>query len=108
MDHNNATAAAVAAGVAAYGLIIGLIALGLIVLSFVVYWRIAAKAGYNGALSLLMIVPVVNFAILLIFAFTEWPIEQQLRSLKSGTPPIGPGAPPSTPGWQPPMAPPLP
>lgn len=38
------------------------------------FWRIFAKAGYAGALSLLMVVPVVNVALLYFLAFTEWPI----------------------------------
>ena len=95
VDHNNAAAAAVAAGIAAYGLVFTIIGLGLLVLTIVVYWKIASKAGYNGALALLMFVPLANLIMLLIFAFSEWPIEQQLRALRGGA------APPM--GWQPPM-----
>lgn len=39
-------------------------------------WRIVAKAGYPGALALLVVVPVVNIIALWVFAFSKWPIEQ--------------------------------
>jgi hypothetical protein len=67
--------------IAGYGVFI----LILIVLQVIVLWRITAKAGYNGALSLLMFIPLVNLILVLIFAFGEWPIEAQLRALRSGT-----------------------
>lgn len=71
--------------------------LGLIVLQIVMNWQIAEKAGYDGALSLLMLIPLVNVAILLIFAFGDWPVQQELRALRaaaSGT--VPPAAPPGT------------
>jgi hypothetical protein len=69
---------------AAYGIFFVVFFLVILVLQVVVCWRIAAKAGYNGALSLLMFIPLVNFIIILIFAFGEWPIEAQLRALRTG------------------------
>jgi hypothetical protein len=66
--------------IAGYGVFI----LILIVLQVIVLWRITAKAGYNGALSLLMFIPLVNLILVLIFAFGEWPIEAQLRALRGG------------------------
>jgi ABC-type uncharacterized transport system YnjBCD permease subunit len=68
----------------------------IVILAFVAftvwcYWKIAAKAGYNPALSLLMIVPLANFIILAIFAFGRWPIEDRLAALEGGG-----VAPPST------------
>jgi hypothetical protein len=39
-------------------------------------WRIASKAGFSGALSLLMVVPVVNIVLLWVFAFIKWPVEK--------------------------------
>ena len=35
--------------------------------------RIFAKAGYSGALALLMLVPVVNLIMLYFLAFADWP-----------------------------------
>jgi energy-converting hydrogenase Eha subunit B len=38
------------------------------------YWRICAKAGYSGAMSLLVLLPGVGAAILMcILAFGDWP-----------------------------------
>jgi hypothetical protein len=39
------------------------------------YWKIFSKAGFAGALSLLMIVPLVNLIVLYIVAFSEWKIK---------------------------------
>lgn len=37
------------------------------------FWRIFAKAGFHGALSLLMLVPFVNVIMIFVLAFSEWP-----------------------------------
>ena len=39
------------------------------------YWKIFSKAGFAGALSLLMIVPLVNLIVLYVVAFSEWKIK---------------------------------
>ena len=39
-------------------------------------WRIAKKAGYSGALSLLLLIPLVNIVVIWIFAFAKWPVER--------------------------------
>lgn len=44
-----------------------------------IYWRIASKAGYPGAYALLMLVPCVNLGVIIYFAFTEWPVEKEVR-----------------------------
>jgi len=36
-------------------------------------WKIVSKAGYPGALCLLLFIPGVNWAALWIFAFSRWP-----------------------------------
>jgi hypothetical protein len=49
----------------------------IILLTYVVpAWRIVSKAGFPGALSLLMLVPFVNLIMLWVFAFTRWPNEK--------------------------------
>ena len=40
-------------------------------------WRIAVKAGYSGAWSLLLFLPLFNVIILWIFAFSTWPVEKK-------------------------------
>jgi hypothetical protein len=94
MDNNSAaTASAFAALAFVYIIIIG----GIVVFSLWVYWRIFAKAGYNGALSLLNLIPGVGPLIcMIILAFGRWPIEDQLAALQGGS--ISPGAPPPEPG----------
>jgi len=37
-------------------------------------WRICARAGFSGALSLLLLVPVIGgFVVMAILAFSDWP-----------------------------------
>jgi hypothetical protein len=43
-------------------------------------WRIAERAGFHGAWSLLMLVPLVNLAVVFAFAFLPWPLEERARS----------------------------
>jgi hypothetical protein len=53
-----------------------------IIFAVVIYWRIFAKAGYSGALGLLMFVPIANIIMLCILAFGEWPIYRELNYLR--------------------------
>ncbi|MCK5564275.1 MAG: hypothetical protein KAJ07_03435 [Planctomycetes bacterium] len=39
------------------------------------FWKIFSKAGYNGALSILMLIPIVGTVLLFYLAFSKWPIE---------------------------------
>jgi len=36
-------------------------------------WKIVAKAGYSGAWSLFVFVPLINLIMLWVFAFSTWP-----------------------------------
>jgi hypothetical protein len=40
-------------------------------------WKIVAKAGYPGALSLLLIVPLLNIVLVWLFAFSNWPAQRR-------------------------------
>lgn len=51
----------------------GLIMLAVFVFMIFCYWRIFSKAGYSGALSLLMLVPLANIILFIWFAFADWP-----------------------------------
>jgi hypothetical protein len=44
-------------------------------------WRIVGKTGYPGILGLAAFVPLLNIALVLFLAFSEWPIERQLREV---------------------------
>jgi len=47
-----------------------LIMAGVMVLPF---WKIFSKAGFSGALSLLMLVPLLNVIMIFFLAFGQWP-----------------------------------
>jgi uncharacterized membrane protein YhaH (DUF805 family) len=46
----------------------------------VAYVSIIRKAGYSGWWILATLVPVLNIVLFFLFAFKEWPVQQQLRS----------------------------
>ncbi len=56
-----------------------LVVLCVVVVPLVGAWKIVSKAGYSGALSLLWLVPLVNLAAILVFAFSDWPVLRELR-----------------------------
>jgi hypothetical protein len=92
MDHSTETAASFLAALA-----VGYIVTIIVIVAFTiwVYWRIFEKAGYNGALSLLNLIPGVGPLIsVLILAFGRWPIEDRLAALQ-GTGP-SPAPPPGS------------
>jgi uncharacterized membrane protein YhaH (DUF805 family) len=94
LDRNAATASVLATVMMVYGLVL----LAVIAFTIWVYWRIFTKAGFNGALSLLNLVPGVgNLICMLILAFGRWPIEDQLDAIRVGTP-LGTTVPPAPPG----------
>ncbi len=59
-----------------------IIMLGILILTAIVWWRITAKTGNSGCLGLLIFVPVANLVLLLILAFSAWPIERELEQLR--------------------------
>jgi len=92
-DRSSAAAASLIAG---FAFVYVIIIIALVAFTVWVYWRIFAKAGYNGALSLLNFIPGVGPLIcVLILAFGRWPIEDQLAALQMGRPiPPPAGSPP--------------
>ncbi len=63
-------------------LIMILFALLTSILMVVAYCKICSRTGHNWALGLLMLVPVANVVLPLVLAFTDWPIQKELRLLK--------------------------
>ena len=59
-----------------------LFAIAMIALMIFVWGTIFKKAGYSFWMALLMIIPLVNLIWLLIFAFSKWPIQQEMESLR--------------------------
>lgn len=45
----------------------------LLVVMLVPFWRITSKAGFPGALSVLLLVPIANIIYVYYLAFAEWP-----------------------------------
>lgn len=62
-----------------FGVIIGLLVVGFII---TIWAAIFGKAGYSGWLGVLMIVPVANLIMLIIFAAREWPVQREVRDLR--------------------------
>lgn len=73
--------------------------IGLALMAFQVwlYFRVFAKAGYNGWMGLLSLIPGVGpFVCLLVLAFDKWPIEMSGGSGQNPSAPMAPATPPST------------
>ena len=52
------------------------------VFTVIICWRICSKAGYSGAMGLLMFIPIANIIVLCILAFGKWPIYRELERLR--------------------------
>jgi hypothetical protein len=96
MPYNNGTGTVNTGAVA--GIIISSVIFSLIFIIFavIIYWRIFAKAGYSGAMGLLMFVPIANIVVLCILAFGQWPIYKELNYLRQLVS-LGQQYPPSSP-----------
>jgi len=72
----------------------------LVTVAFMIFlnWRIFSKAGYSGALGLLVLVPFGQFILLCILAFGRWPTLRDLENLKRLQ---GPPRPKRRPGQRP-------
>ncbi len=55
------------------------------VFAFIVFGNISSKAGYPRWHGLIMAVPLLNLIALVIFAYSNWPIEKQLLRLEFAT-----------------------
>ena len=47
------------------------------ILPVIAFWKICSKAGFNGALGFLMLIPIANIILPLYVAFAEWPALKQ-------------------------------
>jgi hypothetical protein len=46
--------------------------------------KVLPKAGYSRWLAILLIIPLVNLVMILIFAFADWPVDKELRNYRQG------------------------
>lgn len=74
-----AAATAMGVGMLVFMVFVILISLAL---TLIIWWKIFSKAGWSGALSLLMLVPFVNLIMMFYVAFATWPIQRELQALK--------------------------
>jgi len=51
-----------------------------VLLAVIPWWKICTKAGFPGALALLMLVPLANIILPFYIAFAAWPALRQTRS----------------------------
>ncbi len=47
------------------------------------YVTIIRKAGYSGWWALVLLVPVVNLVMIVVFAFSEWPLTREAKMARS-------------------------
>jgi branched-subunit amino acid transport protein AzlD len=71
------------AGMAAMSGVILIAVLVSLLFTILVYFMIFKRTGMNPWLSLLMLVPIANFVMLIILAFTEWPIQREVHALRA-------------------------
>jgi hypothetical protein len=59
-------------------------ALAMVLLLFYLlgWWRIFTRAGFQGALAILMLVPPLALAMFAFFAFAPWPSRRELSALR--------------------------
>jgi hypothetical protein len=48
-----------------------------------VWWRIFVRVGWTPWLALVMAIPIANLAVLIMFAFSSWPINDRVRELEA-------------------------
>ena len=91
---DNAANAATAGLLGGMMLFIVILACALTVFFVWCFWRVFTKAGMNGALGLLCLVPSVGpLVCLLILAFSRWPIEDAMVAYGGSLPSAAPSAP---------------
>lgn len=57
-------------------------ALAAVLFYLLVWWRILARAGFPGALTLLMLIPPFALGIWVFLAFAPWPARRELAALR--------------------------
>jgi len=64
-------------------IVTSVISLVIFIIYIIAWWKIFSKAGYSGALSLLLIfIPIANIIVFLMLAFGRWPIQKELDALR--------------------------
>lgn len=53
-----------------------------VVIGVILWCRIYSKTGYSWAFGLLMIIPIANFVMLCVLAFSDWPVLKEVKALR--------------------------
>ncbi len=86
-------------GLGAFFVVLIAISVGFAVLGIVAAVKIVTKAGYSGWWVLIALVPLGGAVMVLVFAFSKWPVTQEVETLRAqvggpgslGPAPYGPG-----------------
>ncbi|SFK17426.1 hypothetical protein [Cellulomonas sp. KH9] len=63
--------------------LVGALYVAVLLFGIYLYMRVARKAGWTIWHGLLMLVPLANVVFIIMFAFTEWPVERRLREAEA-------------------------
>lgn len=70
-------------GVSTTALVVGgIVGVAIWVVIIIAYVKVISRAGYSGWWVLILLVPILNIVMMLMFAFREWPIQRELRELR--------------------------
>ena len=64
--------------------VIAISALAAFAFSIWMWWRILEKAGFAGALSLLLLTGIGGLILQVMLAFSRWPMEDKIDALRAG------------------------
>jgi hypothetical protein len=59
------------------------ISVAVFVIMLIAYTNVISRAGYSRWWILIMLVPLANIVMLLVFCFKEWPVQRELRELRA-------------------------
>lgn len=61
------------------GLFFSVFAIAMVAVVMFLFWRILTKAGFEGALALLLLVPLLNIGVIAYLALADWPVLKELQ-----------------------------
>jgi hypothetical protein len=65
-----------------FALVVLVIAIPVLIVKIIGWWKICTKAGFSGWLALLMLIPLADIIMPLVVGFMGWPILRELQTLK--------------------------
>ena len=85
MDNSDTAGAAFAvfAGFGVLWLFVMLVGLAMFAFEIYMYMQIARKAGWPGTYALFLLIPGAGLVLVIMMAFTDWPIHRELAALRA-------------------------